>query len=388
MLRRLGFAIVAATFFGVQIPGAAFAEKGLADRELAKEPVAPVSGWTFKGGLYGWFPWVGGTNTARGETFDVYATPYDLIESFDAPPIMMNFEARHGKLSFYGDVLYVQFAFGGDFASETSPIPAITLNQSAQVRTDYELGIYEFGGFYQIADFAGAHGNTAVELGAGARFIQQDFRLKARIDNSVQIRLGRLADRIEKRIRRIKNQDQRLESLSALNALRQDILSERIARAKDKGRDRRVARLERTLGRVDERGEALAALEAVEKLRLELLRVALNLNGDEFNDEFAFINSGTLDWTDPTIAMRVTHDFGAGHSLTAMGDFGGFNIDDGLSWQALLTYNLDGTLGRFQTTTRLGYKALWLRFEEQTPNGERGMDVVLHGPIAEFALRW
>ncbi|MEM7294920.1 MAG: hypothetical protein AAF420_16200, partial [Pseudomonadota bacterium] len=340
------------------------------------------------GGFYGWFPWVQGETTARGNTFDTYATPIDLIENFDAPPIMANLEVRKGKFSVWADALYVQFAFGDDFASEVTPIPALRVGASGQSTTDFSLGLYQFGAFYQVADFVGEHGNTTLEVGAGARIVEMDFRVKAKIDTSAQLRLGRFANDIEKRIRRIQNGRQRAEALAAFNDLRKGILDERIVRAGDRGRERRLARLERRLRRVDDRGEALAALQAVEKLRLELLRAALNLNNREFNDQFAFVGTGNMDWTDPTIALRLQHHLGNGRSITATGDFGGFNIDEGISTQMILTYDIDGTLWGFDTTTTLGYKALWLSFEEQTPNGERGMSTWLHGPIAEFALRW
>jgi len=71
-----------------------------------------------------------------------------------------------------------------------------------------------------------------------------------------------------------------------------------------------------------------------------------------------------------------------------MGDFGGFNVDDGLSWQALLTYDYEGSLFGFQTTTSIGYKALGLNFQESTSHGTHGINVVLHGPMAELAFRW
>ena len=56
--------------------------------------------------------------------------------------------------------------------------------------------------------------------------------------------------------------------------------------------------------------------------------------------------------------------------------------------QAVLTYDYEGTLFGFQTTTSIGYKALGLNFEESTSHGTRGGNVVLHGPIAELAFRW
>lgn len=378
MWRSVGLSLIAGLLIGGVAPLAAQAE-GAASQS---------SEWTATGGFYGWFPWVEGSTEANGEEFGLYATPIDLIENFDAPPVMVNFEVSKGKFSFWGDALYSKFAFGGDFATERQPIPILKVGVSGQTETDYTLGVYQFGGFYQVADFVGERGNTTVEVGAGVRFIQQDIRIKADIDAAAQVRLGKLANRIERRIQKIENQEQRLLALSALNDLRREDLDNKIVRAEDKGRDRRVARLKKRLNGVDDRGRALAALEAVERLRLELLRAALRIDGDRFNDQFAFVETGNLDWVDPTIALRLQHHFGNGHSVTAAGDFGGYNVEEGLSSQMVLTYDIDGTIWGFDTTTSLGYKALWLSYEDQTPRGDASISAWLHGPIMEIALRW
>ena len=378
MWRSVGFSLIGSLLIVSMSPIAARGE----------DAAAPTSEWSASGGLYGWFPWVQGFATARSEDFTVYATPIDLIENFAAVPIMANLEVTNGKFSFWGDAINARFAFGSGFAGEANPIPGLQVGATGGSEADYNLGVYQFGGFYQVADFVGDYGNTTVEVGAGARFIQQEFRLKARIDATAQVRLRNLSNAIERRIQRISNREQRLEALSALNELRQESLEQKIIRAEDKGRDRRVAQLERRLRRVDDRGEALAALEALERLELELLRVALRLDGNDFNEQFAFLETGTMDWVDPTIAVRFHHHLGDGHSFTVTGDFGGFNIDNGLSSQMQLTYNVDGTLWGFQTTSTIGYRALWLNYEEETSKGTGGMNVWLHGPLAELLLRW
>ena len=94
-----------------------------------------------------------------------------------------------------------------------------------------------------------------------------------------------------------------------------------------------------------------------------------------------------MDWVDPTIALRLQHQLANGHGITVMGDFGGFNIDDGASSQMQLNFDIDGTLWGFQTTTTLGYRALWLNYEEQTNKGAGGMNLWLHGPSAEIIVR-
>lgn len=356
--------------------------------ELA-EPAPPASAWSFDGGLYFWALWVEGNATAHSETFNVYADPIDLIEALDGPIFMGNFEARRGRFSFFADVVYAEFGLGQDFLGEAQPIPALTLTGSGRIGADYKFGVYQADAFYQIADFAGPNGGrTSVELGAGARYIEQELDITAAIDLNAKIQLGRLVDRLGSRIDRIENEEERLAALAQFNALRKQILEDRIVRAKDKGLNRRVARLEKTLDKVDNRGEAIAALEALDKLRLGLLQRALNLNNKQFNKNFAFVDTGNMSWVDPVIALRLTHDLGHGRSITAMGDFGGFNVDDGLSWQAVLAYNYEGTLFGYETTTTLGYKALWLDYEDNTSNGTRGIDAVLHGPIAELAFRW
>jgi hypothetical protein len=132
-------------------------------------------------------------------------------------------------------------------------------------------------------------------------------------------------------------------------------------------------------------GSAGSLLEA---LRPELLRAALRVDGDELNQQFAFLETGTIDWVDLAIAVCLQHHLGNSRSVTLTRDFGGFNIDDGLSSQMQLTYDIDGKLWGFQTTTTLGYRALWLNYEEQSRQGTIEMKVWLHGPLAEVLLRW
>jgi hypothetical protein len=361
---------------------------GLSSVAHAQDPAPPSSGWTYDGGFYAWALWLEGDATARGLDFDVYADPIQLIEALDGPIVMANFEAKRGRFAFYADIVYAEFGLDSDFAAEAEPIPALQLKGDGRIGSDLDFGVYQADAFYQIANFAGAKGNTTIELGAGARYVEMDLTVKGKIDASAGLRLGSLLDRLESRINRIQNQEDRLQSLAQLNALRKELLQKRIVRAKDKGLNRRVARLEKKLKSVDNRGEAIAALEAFDKFRAALLQNAINLDGRDIRGDFAFVETGNMEWIDPVVALRMTHELGNGRSVTALGDFGGFNVDDGLSWQAVLAYNYDGTLFGFDTTTTLGYKALWLKYEDQTSKGARGIDVVLHGPIAEIAFRW
>ena len=42
----------------------------------------------------------------------------------------------------------------------------------------------------------------------------------------------------------------------------------------------------------------------------------------------------------------------------------------------------------YDTTTSVGYKALSLLYEESTNKGKQGVNVILHGPIAELTVHW
>ncbi len=382
MWRQIGWGMVLGAVLGVAMPGMA--------RAGDLDPgAAPASGWSFDGGFYAWAIWLEGDTTARDLNFDVYADPIDLIDALDGPIVMANFEATKGRFSFFADVVYAEFGLESDFAAEAQPIPALTLRGDARIGSELDFGVYQAGAFYRVADFVGPGGrNTTLEIGGGARYVELELDIRAKIDLSAQLRLERLLDRVERRIRRIENGRDRREALAEFNALRSDLVEDRIARAGDKGRERRVRRLEKRLKKVDERGRALSALDAIDDLRLGLLQAELNLADGDIRGDFATVSSGNMDYIDPVIGVRLNHDLGNGRSITAMGDFGGFNIDDGLSWQALLTYDCEGTLFGFDTKTSIGYKALWLRYEEETSNGTRGLDIVLHGPVAELAFRW
>jgi len=368
----------------------AFPLAAQAASDTGRPPLAEApSAWAFDGGLYAWALWVQGDATTRGLTFDIYADPVDLIEALDGPIIMANFEAKRDRFALYADVVYAKFHNNADFLSETKPIPALTLKGNGRIGADLEFGVYQADGFYEVARFTGAQGNkTTFEFGGGARYVREELNVTAAIDLGVSVNLNKQLNRLENRIKRIQNREDRVQSLAQLNALRKELVDKRVIRAGDKGLNRRVSRLERRLKKVDNRGEAIAAINQLEKFRLDLLNARIGLDSRDFTKDLAFADSGVVEWVDPVIAMRMTHAFGDGQSFTAMGDIGGFNADSDLSWQVLLTYDYEGTFLGYETTTSLGYKALGLHYEESTSKGRRGIDAILHGPIAELSFRW
>ncbi|MGH6734994.1 MAG: hypothetical protein ACRECX_02785 [Methyloceanibacter sp.] len=383
MLRETWFGVLGACALTVAFPCAAAAGSD------KLEPPAPVSAWEFDGGLYGWALWVQGDATTRGLTFDVYADPIDLIEHLDGPIIMANFEARRGPFALYTDIIYSKFAMDSDFLGEATPLGGLTLKGSGRLGADYEFGVYQADGFYEVANFSGATGsNTTLELGGGARWVRQELDVTLAVDLSVTRDIGQRLDRLKERLQRIDNREDRVAALARFNELRQAFIERRIVHDENSPvLKRRVARLENRLKRVDRRGEVIGALEELEKLRVAFLKARIALADKDFSGNFAFANSGLIEWVDPVVAMRMTHEIGNGRSFTAMGDVGGFQADD-FSWQVVLTFDCDGKLFGYDTTTSIGYKALGLHYEESSSKGRRGQDVILHGPLAELTFRW
>jgi len=127
-------------------------------------------------------------------------------------------------------------------------------------------------------------------------------------------------------------------------------------------------------------------LDLFASLELKRPRLAKRLDFSK-NRHLAFARTGLVQWVDPTVAGRVKHELGNGQSVTAMGDVGGFDNND-FSWQTIVTYDWDGKFLGFDTTTSVGYKALGIKFDNSTSRGTRGVDVILHGPMAELKFRW
>ncbi|XSG81422.1 MAG: hypothetical protein ACPW61_10085 [Methyloligella sp. ZOD6] len=349
--------------------------------------VEGVQGWEYEVGSYAWALWVQGDVTANDLEFDVYATPVDLIDAAKFG-LTTTFEARKDRFTFYADILYADFGFDGDVVREVDLPADLTLKANAAASLDYRFGVYQAGALYEIYDLPSAYGDTKISVGGGARWVRQEAEIGLSLSVSANRSLGSWLDTVETRINRIENRQERTQALAQLNALRDALLSRRISRSSSEEAQRRAARLEKRLNRVDRRGQALAAIEAVQDFRLALLQRQLVLANGRASGNYAFATTDVMQWVDPVIATRITHEFKEGEAVTFTGDIGGFNADRNLTWQVQFTYDREGTLFGFDTTSSFGYRALGLFYDDTDFGGSRGVDVVLHGPIAEIAFRW
>jgi hypothetical protein len=72
----------------------------------------------------------------------------------------------------------------------------------------------------------------------------------------------------------------------------------------------------------------------------------------------AVARSGTLEWVDPFVGLRVRHQLAPGKELQFLGDVGGFGVGSDFTWQLSGGYSFDFAV--WQTTLHglVGYRAL------------------------------
>jgi hypothetical protein len=99
----------------------------------------------------------------------------------------------------------------------------------------------------------------------------------------------------------------------------------------------------------------------------------------EFSRSFAIGRSGSLDWIDPVIGLRLRHQFTPNQEIMVRGDVGGFGFQSNFEWQAVGVYS-------YQLAALIGYRALGVNYTNTGNNN--AVDLVLHGPIIGFSVRF
>ena len=69
--------------------------------------------------------------------------------------------------------------------------------------------------------------------------------------------------------------------------------------------------------------------------------VDLGKLGLERSGSRAVARSGTLEWVDPFVGLRVRHELAPGRELQFLGDIGGFGVGSDLTWQLFAGYAFD-----------------------------------------------
>jgi hypothetical protein len=115
----------------------------------------------------------------------------------------------------------------------------------------------------------------------------------------------------------------------------------------------------------------------------------IDVGGLDLRGSRAFARSGSVDWVDPFIGLRVRHSWRPGQEIFLRGDIGGFDTGSQFSWQVIGAYNFDiGTRDGINYSGLVGYRALSVDYEQGSGRQEYRYDVVQHGPILGLQLRF
>lgn len=103
----------------------------------------------------------------------------------------------------------------------------------------------------------------------------------------------------------------------------------------------------------------------------------------------AVASSGTIDWFDPLVGARIRHQFSPGRELTISGDVGGFGVGSKFSWQAVGAYTWEiSRTNNFIWTGMVGYRALYVDYEQGSGVTQYEYNILQHGPILGVSMRF
>ncbi|TAJ88352.1 hypothetical protein [Reyranella sp.] len=110
--------------------------------------------------------------------------------------------------------------------------------------------------------------------------------------------------------------------------------------------------------------------------------------GFERSRDIAVAKSGNLEWVDPVVGFRVRHQFTPSQTAFLRGDIGGFGLGSLFSWQAVAAYAYSWQFEGYKLAATLGYRALATSYTTGAGIETRGVDLVLHGPLIGFSVKF
>lgn len=110
--------------------------------------------------------------------------------------------------------------------------------------------------------------------------------------------------------------------------------------------------------------------------------------GFERSRDIAVAKSGNLEWVDPVVGFRVRHQFTPNQTASLRGDVGGFGLGSVFSWQAIAAYAYSWQFEGYKLAAALGYRALATSYTTGSGLETRGIDLMLHGPLIGFSIKF
>ena len=140
-------------------------------------------------------------------------------------------------------------------------------------------------------------------------------------------------------------------------------------------------------------GKSFTAIEALGGFRYWNQQLDLNFNlsgtidttGLALSGNRAIARSGTVDWVDPLIGLRLRHQVEPGKELVLRGDIGGFGVGSQFSWNLLAAYNYQIAKS---TSLYLGYRALDVDYTQGQGRTLYEFNVIQHGPVTGLTIQF
>lgn len=92
--------------------------------------------------------------------------------------------------------------------------------------------------------------------------------------------------------------------------------------------------------------------------------------------------SGSVDWVDPLVGLRVRHQITPGKEIVLRADVGGFDVGSKFTWNALAAYSFPvGSFAGLPLSGMIGYRALQADYAQGLGFARYEYDAIMHGPV-------
>lgn len=102
----------------------------------------------------------------------------------------------------------------------------------------------------------------------------------------------------------------------------------------------------------------------------------------------AIAKSGSINWVDPFVGLRVRQQIDERNAFYLKGDIGGFGVGSKFAWQGVGGYTHDFMLGDLKFTSMVGYRAVRANYAHGSGFQRSGVDMIMHGPVAGVGFKF
>jgi hypothetical protein len=119
------------------------------------------------------------------------------------------------------------------------------------------------------------------------------------------------------------------------------------------------------------------------------LSATVNLDGLILEGSRVLAKSGSVDWVDPFIGVRLRQAIAEGQSLKLRADVGGFDVGSDVTWQVVASFDFQiCTTDLYAIDGYVGYRALSVDYSEGSGFNRYEFDAVMQGPVVGASLRF